>query len=252
MIIHGRAWNLIRPASIQKFPGTNQSLCKNGSGDAGGISISVMTSIRDALDEAQYLAACAHGKAVSTSHSEDVVAVATGHVRNTWWLQPVWMDTFPCVHAIITWNKSLARVFPGCVHTGNKCAPNKVAWLRRPWPMPVNRIGEAKNPGPHVCTCNPGGWSRAEGLLSMGHDLILLQETFLLQSKIPGAARMASENGYFSSFIPARGTAGRPSGGLASLCKQAVPQQRMEDGKQWEAGRWARLVPRFQVAAACY
>eukprot|EP00971_Amphidinium_carterae_P142551 2823960-Amphidinium_carterae.1 len=68
-------------------------------------------------------------------------------------------------------------------------------------------IGEAKNPGPHVCTCNAGGWSRAEGLLSMGHDLILLQETFLLQAKIPGAVRMASENGYFSSFIPARGTA---------------------------------------------
>eukprot|EP00971_Amphidinium_carterae_P126218 2500394-Amphidinium_carterae.1 len=53
---------------------------------------------------------------------------------------------------------------------------------------------------------------------------------------------MASENGYFSSFIPARGTAGRPSGGLAILCKQAAPQQRMEEGKQWEAGRWAHYL----------
>eukprot|EP00971_Amphidinium_carterae_P053591 1055653-Amphidinium_carterae.1 len=74
------------------------------------------------------------------------------------------------------------------------------------------RIGEAKNPGPLVSTCNSGGWSRAEGLLSMGHDLILLQETFLLQSKIPGATKMARDNGYFSSFVPARSTAGRPSG----------------------------------------
>eukprot|EP00971_Amphidinium_carterae_P273171 5421730-Amphidinium_carterae.1 len=72
------------------------------------------------------------------------------------------------------------------------------------------RIGEAKNPGPLVCTCNTGGWSRAEGLLSMGHDLILLQETFLVQGKIAGAVKMASDNGYFSSFIPARTTAGRP------------------------------------------
>eukprot|EP00971_Amphidinium_carterae_P080788 1597980-Amphidinium_carterae.1 len=63
----------------------------------------------------------------------------------------------------------------------------------------------------------------------MGHDLILLQETFLLQSKIPGATKMARDNGYSSSFIPARSTAGRPSGGLAILCKQAVPQQRMEE-----------------------
>eukprot|EP00971_Amphidinium_carterae_P053983 1062761-Amphidinium_carterae.3 len=76
----------------------------------------------------------------------------------------------------------------------------------------------------------------------MGHDLILLQESFLLQAKIPGAVRMATENGYFSSFIPALGTAGRPSGGLAILCKQAAPQQRMEEGKHWEAGRWAHYL----------
>eukprot|EP00971_Amphidinium_carterae_P075981 1501019-Amphidinium_carterae.1 len=43
------------------------------------------------------------------------------------------------------------------------CRPNTVlAWLGRPWWQPVARIGEAKNPGPHVCTCNTGGWSRAE------------------------------------------------------------------------------------------
>eukprot|EP00971_Amphidinium_carterae_P037726 742167-Amphidinium_carterae.1 len=35
-----------------------------------------------------------------------------------------------------------------------------VAWLYRLWWKPVERIGEAKNPEPLVCTCNPGGWSR--------------------------------------------------------------------------------------------
>eukprot|EP00971_Amphidinium_carterae_P146988 2912886-Amphidinium_carterae.1 len=47
---------------------------------------------------------------------------------------------------------------------------------------------------------------------------------------------MATDNGYFSSFVPARGTVGRPSGGLAILCKQAVPQQRMEEGHHWKLG----------------
>eukprot|EP00971_Amphidinium_carterae_P280483 5567990-Amphidinium_carterae.5 len=37
-----------------------------------------------------------------------------------------------------------------------------------------------------------------------------MQETFLLQARIPGAARQASELGFFSSFVPARGTTGRP------------------------------------------
>eukprot|EP00971_Amphidinium_carterae_P219861 4364633-Amphidinium_carterae.1 len=121
------------------------------------------------------------------------------------------------------------------------CRRGSVAWQDRPWWRPVAWIGEAKNPGPLVCTCNSGVWSRAEGLLSMGHDIILLQqETFLLQAKI---SRMASENGYFSSFVPARGTAGRPSGGLAILCKQAVPQGGWAVGPLYPAlrGRPARL-----------
>eukprot|EP00971_Amphidinium_carterae_P273874 5435594-Amphidinium_carterae.1 len=63
---------------------------------------------------------------------------------------------------------------------------------------------------------------------------------------------MASENGDFSSFIPARGTAGRPSGGLAILCKQAAPQQRMEEGKQWEAGRWAHYLLPYEGGLHVY
>eukprot|EP00971_Amphidinium_carterae_P319360 6347297-Amphidinium_carterae.2 len=54
----------------------------------------------------------------------------------------------------------------------------------------------------------------------MGYDVILMQETFLLQARIAGATRQASGLGFFISFVPARGTAGRPSGGLAILCRQ--------------------------------
>eukprot|EP00971_Amphidinium_carterae_P162221 3215634-Amphidinium_carterae.1 len=86
--------------------------------------------------------------------------------------------------------------------------------------MPVDRIGEAKNPGP--------------------------------LPRIAGAVRQASELGYFSSFIPARGTAGRPSGGLAILCKQAAPQQRMEDGQHWEAGRWAHYLLSYEGGLHVY
>eukprot|EP00971_Amphidinium_carterae_P165559 3281901-Amphidinium_carterae.1 len=79
-----------------------------------------------------------------------------------------------------------------------------------------------------------------------------MQETFLLQAKIPGASRMASENGYFSSFVSAWGTAGRPSGGLAILCKQAVPQQRLEDGAHWEAGRRAHYILPYEGGVHVY
>eukprot|EP00971_Amphidinium_carterae_P060827 1204078-Amphidinium_carterae.1 len=59
------------------------------------------------------------------------------------------------------------------------------------------------------------GGSLAEGLLSVGHDLIL------------------ARTGYRGKTY---------SGGLAILCKQAAPQQRMEDGHHWEAGRWAHYI----------
>eukprot|EP00971_Amphidinium_carterae_P323687 6432848-Amphidinium_carterae.1 len=63
---------------------------------------------------------------------------------------------------------------------------------------------------------------------------------------------MARDNGYFSSFIPTRSTAGRPSGGLAILCKQAALQQRMEEGKQWEAGRWAHYFLPYEGGLHVY
>eukprot|EP00971_Amphidinium_carterae_P184791 3668638-Amphidinium_carterae.3 len=47
------------------------------------------------------------------------------------------------------------------------------------------------------------------------------------------------ELGFFTSFVPAKGTPGKPSGGLAVLQfdKQAAPLQRMEHGVNWDAGR---------------
>eukprot|EP00971_Amphidinium_carterae_P057168 1130381-Amphidinium_carterae.2 len=133
-------------------------------------------------------------------------------------LLPAWTDTSQCALAIWKLRSRRAWISPGSATTGTN----------QPWWMPVARIGEAKNPGPLVCTCNPGGWSRAEGLL--------------IGSLEPSDRPVSLDTPGFSSFIPARGTAGRPSGGLAVLCKQAAPQQRMAEGMHWEAGRWAHYL----------
>eukprot|EP00971_Amphidinium_carterae_P129113 2557455-Amphidinium_carterae.1 len=62
--------------------------------------------------------------------------------------------------------------------------------------------------------------------------------------KIPGAVREATAQGYYSSFVPATATQGRPSGGLAILCKDGQPQQRFEKGEHWQLGRWSHhLLP---------
>eukprot|EP00971_Amphidinium_carterae_P166573 3301222-Amphidinium_carterae.1 len=79
-----------------------------------------------------------------------------------------------------------------------------------------------------------------------------MQETFLLQARIAGAARKATELGFFSSFIPARGAAGRSSGGLAILYKQAAPLQEMEECPHWEAGRWAHYLLPFEGGLHIY
>eukprot|EP00971_Amphidinium_carterae_P311008 6180466-Amphidinium_carterae.1 len=87
------------------------------------------------------------------------VAVHTGHVKPMLKLLPAWTDTSQCALAT---RKLLS---PGVVSPAllGLASPGGSQWLAR--------IKDAKNPGPLVCTCNPGGWSRAEGLLSMGYDL---------------------------------------------------------------------------------
>eukprot|EP00971_Amphidinium_carterae_P077594 1534059-Amphidinium_carterae.1 len=108
------------------------------------------------------------------------------------------------------------------------------------------RIGEAKRPGPSICCVNPGGWSRIDPTLNLKHDVVAVQETFVLREQVAGAKHQASQLGYYSSFTPARKTDGRPSGGLALLCKQAQPLQRMEQGTHWELGRWAHHLLPFE------
>eukprot|EP00971_Amphidinium_carterae_P295138 5860728-Amphidinium_carterae.1 len=61
-----------------------------------------------------------------------------------------------------------------------------------------------------------------------------------------GAKHTADRLGYYSAFNPARKTDGRPSGGLALLCKHAQPLQRMEKGTHWEQGRWAHHLLPFE------
>eukprot|EP00971_Amphidinium_carterae_P129711 2569300-Amphidinium_carterae.1 len=57
----------------------------------------------------------------------------------------------------------------------------------------VRMFLKAKNPMVLIEDDAEDEGSRAEGLLSMGHDLILMHETFLLQPRIAGAVRQASE-----------------------------------------------------------
>eukprot|EP00971_Amphidinium_carterae_P090330 1788686-Amphidinium_carterae.2 len=95
------------------------------------------------------------------------------------------------------------------------------------WRQDTCRIAEAKKPGPTICSVNPGGWSRVTGTLTLPKlDIVAVQETFLLRDAV--GTYTASQHGYYSSFTPARKAGGRPSGGLALLCKQAQPLQRME------------------------
>eukprot|EP00971_Amphidinium_carterae_P350579 6491630-Amphidinium_carterae.3 len=142
----------------------------------------------------------------------------------------------------------------GCPHRHWTC-PNVglsqrqhvcLGYQQQGWIPPNLQIGEAKKPGPSICSANPGGWSRIDGVLNLQHDVVAVQETFVLREQMSGAKYTADKLGYYSSFTPARKTDGRPSGGLALLCRQAQPLQRMEKGTHWELGRWAHHLLPFE------
>eukprot|EP00971_Amphidinium_carterae_P132756 2629381-Amphidinium_carterae.1 len=86
------------------------------------------------------------------------------------------------------------------------------------WTPATYRVGEAQKPGPSICSTNPGGWSQVEPVLNLKHDVVAVQETFVLRDKVSSAKFTADKLGYYSSFTPARKTEGRHSGGLALLC----------------------------------
>eukprot|EP00971_Amphidinium_carterae_P252585 5014677-Amphidinium_carterae.1 len=90
------------------------------------------------------------------------------------------------------------------------------------WRHSACRIGEAKKPGPSICSVNPGGWSRVSGTLGLGHDVVVVQETFLIRDALATGHFLAKQHGYSSVFTPAKKPAGRGRlvGGLAVLCKK--------------------------------
>eukprot|EP00971_Amphidinium_carterae_P159912 3170295-Amphidinium_carterae.2 len=101
------------------------------------------------------------------------------------------------------------------------------------------RRGEARKPGPSICSVNPGR-SRATGTLDLGHDVVVVQETFLLRDALATGHVTAKATRMLLSFYACQETGtggGRPLGGLATLCKQAQPSQRMEQGTHWDLGR---------------
>eukprot|EP00971_Amphidinium_carterae_P133269 2639258-Amphidinium_carterae.1 len=69
----------------------------------------------------------------------------------------------------------LDRVYPMCSsHPGYR----QLGWIPTTY-----RVGEATMPGPSICSTNPGGWSNVEPVLDLGHDIVTVQETFVLRDK---------------------------------------------------------------------
>eukprot|EP00971_Amphidinium_carterae_P193599 3841492-Amphidinium_carterae.2 len=128
----GEARNLSRPETTPGCLGQNPCPCGNGKEGVGETLISAMTNPHTALGVAQFHVVCAIGVAVSTFHLANVVAAATGRVRNTWWLLPAWREMCLCSHVTISWNRNQEHAFPGFVTTGNRNARDNEAWLRRP------------------------------------------------------------------------------------------------------------------------
>eukprot|EP00971_Amphidinium_carterae_P163036 3232283-Amphidinium_carterae.1 len=184
-------------------------------------------------------------------------AVLTGPVRDIFWSLLVWRECMSCAPRIRSWRSAHIRTCHICASDGRHACQwsqgdrlqcknpamcqgyRQLGWLPNTY-----RIGEASQPGPSICSVNPGGWSLVEPVLNLKHDVVAVQETFVLRDKVSSAKFIANKLGYYSSFTPARKTEGRPSGGLALLCRRAQPLQRMEKGMHWELGRWAHhLLP---------
>eukprot|EP00971_Amphidinium_carterae_P210366 4173647-Amphidinium_carterae.1 len=208
-------------------------------------------------------------------------AVRTGLAHATWWSRHAWPEFTLCALLTLDWKPDHTRISLTCVSIGRHllgalncslenrlqeqqrrllCSHQENRWrdlpLRRAkaeaclgyrqlgWVPLIRRVGEAKRPGPSICSVNPGGWSRVEPTLNLKHDIVAVQETFVLREQMSSAKCIADRLGYYSSLTPARKTDGRPSGGLALLCRQAQPLQRMEKGAHWDLGRWAHhLLP---------
>eukprot|EP00971_Amphidinium_carterae_P055364 1091343-Amphidinium_carterae.1 len=130
------------------------------------------------------------------------------------------------------------------------------------WVPEIVRIGEAKNPGPptldrpsggqnharsniKILTVNAGGWAPVLDSLALQlYDVILVQETWLMEGSIRSASFQASQKGYEGVFAPARKdkTLGRGKGGLAILSRLGTPMLRAVSGTQADLGRWLHAL----------
>eukprot|EP00971_Amphidinium_carterae_P036177 711102-Amphidinium_carterae.1 len=81
--------------------------------------------------------------------------------------------------------------------------------------------------------------------LALGiYDLVLVQETWLLEGSIRSAAFKAEQMGYEGAFTPARKdkALGRGKGGLAVLSRVGTPMLRATTSPQADLGRWMYVV----------
>eukprot|EP00971_Amphidinium_carterae_P306936 6099828-Amphidinium_carterae.1 len=93
------------------------------------------------------------------------------------------------------------------------------------------RIGEARKPGPTICSVNPGGWSRIDGTLALKHDIVAAHaRNFVVERTSVKCSLLSRQARILLVLYSAKKIGGRPSGGLDLLCRQAQPLQRMEQG----------------------
>eukprot|EP00971_Amphidinium_carterae_P254952 5061400-Amphidinium_carterae.1 len=179
-------------------------------------------------------------------HLQSASSATTGPASDIWRFRPVWPDPTLCVRHTQGWSTAHVETTRTFASTGRvvlavygfgldgrppaassvrslelgyrfyywkqiSLAP-QIAWERKVgWLPPTCRIGEAAKPGPTICSVNPGGWSLVEPVLNLKHDVVAVQETFVLRDKVNSAKFVADKLGSYSSFTPARKTEGRPS-----------------------------------------
>eukprot|EP00971_Amphidinium_carterae_P106803 2115641-Amphidinium_carterae.1 len=143
------------------------------------------------LDQSAMLAG---DEAAGKSRSPSAFAATTGPVTDTCWSQLAWIKSTPCALHTQSWKFVHIRIFRICVSTGrlhtcklysqgNRLIVALVicqGHRQNSWRPATYRVGEARKPGPTICSTNPAGWSQVEPVLNLKHDVVAVQETFVL------------------------------------------------------------------------
>eukprot|EP00971_Amphidinium_carterae_P133270 2639259-Amphidinium_carterae.1 len=156
----------------------------------------------------------------------NVCAARTGPATDTFSCRLAWTEYIRCALVTQVWRSGRTLTFRTCPTTGSGVTHRfslsldyRLQWVNTlpcqgyrqiGWIPTTYRVGEATMPGPSICSTNPGGWSNVEPVLDLGHDIVTVQETFVLRDRVSGAKYTADKLGYYSSFTPARKTDGRP------------------------------------------